>query len=185
MHNSGVENMKKNTIYWLGSVALLLAVVVQGNAVAQEEENETEKARPRMPDLFLTVEQRRILEALRQGVLDAEKLEEESFVPVVLREELLEKIDEKPERSGEIKLDAFIRHKKSGKRFLWLNDKSYDLDKDKALIERSNYLRIEDSDNSLAGVDGVSRVRFDIKVGQSINETGLVNESLPIIRKNQ
>ncbi len=97
----------------------------------------------------------------------------------------MEKIDEKPERSGEIKLDAFIRHKKSGKRFLWLNDKSYDLDKDKALIERSNYLRIEDSDNSLAGVDGVSRVRFDIKVGQSINETGLVNESLPIIRKNQ
>ena len=44
---------------------------------------------PSNAGLFLTVEQRRILEALRQGVLNEQNLREDRFVPVVLREEAL------------------------------------------------------------------------------------------------
>ena len=65
-----------------------------------------------------------------------------------------------------------MKHKKSGKTILWMNDRYYDLDKDKTLLERLDFLKIETSDarSGLAGYDNISKSRFNIKVGQSINQ---------------
>ena len=86
--------MKTNIIHWVLSLALSMIVGVaysQETATQEvaEQDGAGQQQRPQMPGLFLTVEQRRILEALRQGVLNEQNLREDRFVPVVLREEAL------------------------------------------------------------------------------------------------
>ena len=108
-------------------------------------------------------------------------------MPVVLREEALPEEVIKLERSEDVKVEALVKHKKSGKTILWMNDRYYDLDKDKTLLERLDFLKIETSDarSGLAGYDNISKSRFNIKVGQSINKEGAINETLPVVRKDK
>ena len=143
--------MKTNIIHWVLSLALSMIVGVaysQETATQEvaEQDGAGQQQRPQMPGLFLTVEQRRILEALRQGVLNEQNLREDRFVPVVLREEALPEEVIKLERSEDVKVEALVKHKKSGKTILWMNDRYYDLDKDKTLLERLDFLKIETSD---------------------------------------
>ena len=183
--------MKTNIIHWILWLALpmVASAVYSQETVTQEtvEKGGVDLQRPQMPDLFLTVEQRRILEALRQGVLNEQVFKEDEFIPVVLREEALPEDVVRIERSNDVKIDALVKHKKSGKTILWVNNKSYDLDKDKALLERLDNLKIETSDarDGLRGYDNISKSRFNIKVGQTVNKEGVINETLPIVRKNE
>ena len=176
--------MKTNIIHWVLSLALSMIVGVaysQETATQEvaEQDGAGQQQRPQMPGLFLTVEQRRILEALRQGVLNEQNLREDRFVPVVLREEALpeEVINLSVRRM--FKVEALVKHKKSGKTILWMNDRYYDLDKDKTLLERLDFLKIETSDarSGLAGYDNISKSRFNIKVGQSINKEGAIKRN--------
>ena len=72
--------MKTNIIHWVLSLALSMIVGVaysQETATQEvaEQDGAGQQQRPQMPGLFLTVEQRRILEACAKGFLMNRTLE--------------------------------------------------------------------------------------------------------------
>jgi len=99
---------------------LILFLFLAFPSVAQETSATGSSAdKPEMPILFFTKEQRRVLEAVRRGVVQKEDLEIESgeFVPVVLLEETIgNEVEQRQTRRGkEIKVNALIRNHSTGR----------------------------------------------------------------------
>ena len=179
----------KKTLFLLPVVAALFfsaATAQETSAVGNADGADS----PVMPGLFFTAEQRRILEAVRRGVVRKEDLEiaDENLVPVVLLEESLGGIVEQERRivrKREIKIDAFIRSRSTGKARVWLNGKEIEIGDDNDLLQASGLvITNEDVGRSfLAGSDEFNGSRFEARVGQIINVDGRIDEGLPVVLK--
>lgn len=186
---------------------LFLAAAVSAPAAAQQtgevaaEELAAEIAagqRPDMPALFFRGEQRRVLEAVRQGVVAQEDFEIEEFVPVIIEEEVEDEIfipveeeaveEIRRSRDTDYTLDAYVFNRSSGKGFFWLNGRRIEGEKDAAFLAREGMVgdmegeQVEVRDGVLYGGDLFLGTRFRIKVGQMLGANGLVEETLPVIR---
>ena len=168
-------------------VFLVFPSVAQETAVVVS----TEANNPEMPALFFTKEQRRVLEAVRRGVVQKEDLEIDSgnFVPVVLLEETLADVDDRQQinRKNEIQINALIRNRTTGKSRVWLNGEQVEIDGDNDLLRADGLVVNSQGVNSAAisGNDEFSNSRFEAKVGQIINIDGKIDESLPVILRHQ
>lgn len=179
----------KKTIFLLPVIVALIF----STATAQETSAVNDSAdaeNPVMPGLFFTAEQRRILEAVRRGVVRKEDLEiaDENLVPVVLLEESLGGVVEQEKRivrQKEIKINAFIRSRSTGKARVWLNGSEIEIGDDDDLLQ-ANGLIITNEDvgkSFLTGSDEFNGSRFEAKVGQIINIDGRIDEELPVVLK--
>ncbi len=180
-------------------VALLLALPGAAPAWAQEEQETAPAAGeatprqtgPEMQRLFYSAEQRRVLEALRQGLVESDFLEDEEFVPVVLREEAFLEGEEEAivVDRGETALDfgAMVRRRSDGKTFLWINGTRFDVEKDGEFLEKVRNLILRTDQVGAEGVVGIDKFtsrKFKIQVGQFISTDGQIRESLPVIVKH-
>lgn len=151
------------------------------------EDAEVTDRRPDMPELFFTPEQRKILEAIRQGVVETEVFApEEIFEPVIISDDIIEfqQQEEVRVRGENIAIDSLIRSKKSGKLLVWMNNELVDLAEEAEVLEE-NGLTISDNDEHagvvLKGTDSFSNTTFELEVGQSIVTDGNIEENLPVI----
>ena len=178
--------------------ALLLAFSPAAPALAQTESDtlQEEEQRPQMGALFYSVEERRILEAIRQGVVEEEELEfTEDILPVVVVQEALPEEDEKPrERSQPLKVDAMIIRRSTGDASVWVSEGGklvkFQVNPEtggrlggKAMEARAG-VRVEQGDISVDGVQGVdvfNNRRFRLRVGQILGTRGELDESYPIV----
>lgn len=180
--------------------ALLVVCLSLVNARAQTESEESSSVRsssdqrPEMPNLFFRKEQRRVLEAVRQGVVEEEDFDIDEFVPVVIIEDALpEEIEEETRQRGEdLSIDAYIVNRNTGSKVLWVNGKQIDLQEDSEYLTSrgivvnaddvegvADSLRIENG--VVKADDAFSNAKFEAKVGQVIGAVGGVEESLPVV----
>ena len=184
------------------AAAILLALSPAAPVLAQEEEDAAATPaagdqRPQMGALFYTVEERRILEAIRQGVVEEEELEfTEDILPVVVVQEALPDENEEVirERSKPLKIDAMIIRRKTGDASVWINEggevvefqvnsESDDRLGGKVLPTRAGVL-VDKGDISAGGVLGVdvfNNRRFRLQVGQILGTRGELDDSYPIV----
>ena len=184
------------------AAAILLALSPAAPALAQEEDAAAAAPaaadqRPQMGALFYTVEERRILEAIRQGVVEEEELEfTEDILPVVVVQETLPDENEQVirERSKPLKVDAMIIRRKTGDASVWINEggevvefqvnpENGDRLGGKVLPVRAGVL-VDKSDISAGGVVGVdvfNNRRFRLQVGQILGTRGELDDSYPIV----
>ena len=171
---------------------LLAGILGYGIAAGAQDENVAgsgEDARPEMSALFFTIEQRRILEALRQEVSTEENIQIDELAPVVLPEETLSSVDvviteEGKQRELDISVDAYLRNHKNGKIVLWLNGVQYRLDKQSEFLENEGIMSLSAGEHNLVrvyGVDKFNKSKFVLKVGQRLNMDGGVDESYPVV----
>lgn len=180
------------SLLFFGLLGFSSAGLAQSTDEDDEQSAEVGDRRPDMPELFFTPEQRKILEAIRQGVVETEVFApEEIFEPVIISDDIIEftEQDEVRVRMEDVSIDSLIRSKKSGKVLVWLNDELVDLAEEKEVLE-DNGLVITDNDEhagfSLKGSDSFSNTTFELLVGQSIVSDGNIEENLPIvIRKSK
>ena len=179
-------------------LAALLLALSPAPALAQTEADalQEEEQRPQMGALFYSVEERRILEAIRQGVVEEEELEfTEDILPVVVVQEALPEEDEKPrERSQPLKVDAMIIRRSTGDASVWVSEGGklvkFQVNPEtggrlggKAMEARAGVL-VEQEDISVDGVQGVdvfNNRRFRLRVGQILGTRGELDESYPIV----
>ena len=179
-------------------LAALLLAFSPASALAQTEADtlQEEEQRPQMGALFYSVEERRILEAIRQGVVEEEELEfTEDILPVVVVQEALPEEDEKPrERSQPLKVDAMIIRRSTGDASVWVSEGGklvkFQVNPEtggrlggKAMEARAGVL-VEQGDISVDGVQGVdvfNNRRFRLRVGQILGTRGELDESYPIV----
>ena len=179
-------------------LAALLLALSPASALAQTESDtlQEEEQRPQMGALFYSVEERRILEAIRQGVVEEEELEfTEDILPVVVVQEALPEEDEKPrERSQPLKVDAMIIRRSTGDASVWVSEGGklvkFQVNPEtggrlggKAMEARAG-VRVEQGDISVDGVQGVdvfNNRRFRLRVGQILGTRGELDESYPIV----
>ena len=179
-------------------LAALLLALSPAPALAQTESDalQEEEQRPQMGALFYSVEERRILEAIRQGVVEEEELEfTEDILPVVVVQEALPEEDEKPrERSQPLKVDAMIIRRSTGDASVWVSEGGklvkFQVNPEtggrlggKAMEARAGVL-VEQGDISVDGVQGVdvfNNRRFRLRVGQILGTRGELDESYPIV----
>ena len=179
-------------------LAALLLAISPASALAQTEADalQEEEQRPQMGALFYSVEERRILEAIRQGVVEEEELEfTEDILPVVVVQEALPEEDEKPrERSQPLKVDAMIIRRSTGDASVWVSEGGklvkFQVNPEtggrlggKAMEARAGVL-VEQGDISVDGVQGVdvfNNRRFRLRVGQILGTRGELDESYPIV----
>ena len=179
-------------------LAALLLAFSPAPAFAQTESDalQEEEQRPQMGALFYSVEERRILEAIRQGVVEEEELEfTEDILPVVVVQEALPEEDQKPrERSQPLKVDAMIIRRSTGDASVWVteggklvkfqvNRETDGLLGGKAMETRAGVL-VEQEGISVDGVQGVdvfNNRRFRLRVGQILGTRGELDESYPIV----
>ena len=179
-------------------LAALLLALSPAPALAQTEADalQEEEQRPQMGALFYSVEERRILEAIRQGVVEEEELEfTEDILPVVVVQEALPEEDEKPrERSQPLKVDAMIIRRSTGDASVWVSEGGklvkFQVNPEtggrlggKAMEARAG-VRVEQGDISVDGVQGVdvfNNRRFRLRVGQILGTRGELDESYPIV----
>ena len=179
-------------------LAALLLAFSPASALAQTESDtlQEEEQRPQMGALFYSVEERRILEAIRQGVVEEEELEfTEDILPVVVVQEALPEEDEKPrERSQPLKVDAMIIRRSTGDASVWVSEGGklvkFQVNPEtggrlggKAMEARAGVL-VEQGDISVDGVQGVdvfNNRRFRLRVGQILGTRGELDESYPIV----
>ena len=162
----------------------IVAGAQDGNVVGRGED-----ARPEMSALFFTIEQRRILEAIRQEVSTEENIQIDELAPVVLPEETLSSDDvviteEGKQRELDISVDAYLRNHKNGKIVLWLNGVQYRLDKQSEFLENEGIMSLSAGEHNLVrvyGVDKFNKSKFVLKVGQRLNMDGGVDESYPVV----
>ena len=168
---------------WAGACALALPVAAQ--QANEDAAADVGTISPDMQVLFLTTEQRRVLEAVRQELVDVDVLESEDFVPVVLREQALGSEEELfPDRIQPLNIDAIIKRHSDSKSFVFINGQLYDVEKDKRFLEKINKLVVSNQDvdgSAIEGVDKNSKRKFRISVGQTITNRGDVLERLPVI----
>ena len=170
----------------------------QAEAEAAAVEAESQGAdRPDMPPLFFRVEQRRVLEAVRQGIVTNEDFEIEEFAPVLIQEDPILPLETAAEplvnreRSQQYSFDAYIVNHSTGKTKLWLNGQEIDADEDAEGLERRGLTGDEEGENlrikdgNLAGSDHFNGSKFRARVGQIIDVNGAVEETLPVIRINK
>ena len=184
------------------AAAILLALSPAAPVLAQEEDAAAAAPaaadqRPQMGALFYTVEERRILEAIRQGVVEEEELEfTEDILPVVVVQETLPDENEQiiRERSKPLKVDAMIIRRKTGDASVWINEggevvefqvnpENDDRLGGKVLPVRAGVL-VDKSDISAGGVVGVdvfNNRRFRLQVGQILGTRGELDDSYPIV----
>ena len=187
------------------AAAVFFALSSAAPAFAQEEDGDAAAAatpaaadqRPQMGALFYTVEERRILEAIRQGVVEEEELEfTEDILPVVVVQEALPDENEQiiRERSKSLKVDAMIIRRKTGDASVWINEEGKVLEFQvnpesgdrlggKALAVRAGIL-VDKDDISVGGVQGVdvfNNRRFRLQVGQILGTRGELDDSYPIV----
>ena len=179
-------------------LAALMLAISPAPALAQTEADalQEEEQRPQMGALFYSVEERRILEAIRQGVVEEEELEfTEDILPVVVVQEALPEEDEKPrERSQPLKVDAMIIRRSTGDASVWVSEGGklvkFQVNPEtggrlggKAMEARAGVL-VEQEDISVDGVQGVdvfNNRRFRLRVGQILGTRGELDESYPIV----
>ena len=179
-------------------LAALMLALSPAPALAQTEADalQEEEQRPQMGALFYSVEERRILEAIRQGVVEEEELEfTEDILPVVVVQEALPEEDEKPrERSQPLKVDAMIIRRSTGDASVWVSEGGklvkFQVNPEtggrlggKAMEARAGVL-VEQGDISVDGVQGVdvfNNRRFRLRVGQILGTRGELDESYPIV----
>ena len=189
----------------LWKTIFLAAAVASAPALAQQtsedvaEELAAELAagqRPDMPVLFFRGEQRRVLEAVRQGVVEQEDFEIEEFVPVIIEEEIEEEeiiipevVEEiRRERDANYLLDAYVVNRSSGKGIFWLNGRQLEAEEDARFLSREGLVGetegedVEVRDGVLHGADLFLGTRFRVKVGQVLGINGAVEETLPVVR---
>ena len=184
------------------AAAILLALSPAASVLAQEEDAAAavpaaSDQRPQMGALFYTVEERRILEAIRQGVVEEEELEfTEDILPVVVVQEALPDENEEiiRERSQPLKMDAMIIRRKTGDASVWMNEggkvvefqvnaENDDRLGGKVLPVRAGVL-VDKGDISAGGVVGVdvfNNRRFRLQVGQILGTRGELDDSYPIV----
>ena len=167
----------------------LLAVALCGTANAQQSTGQSNEAgseaRPGMPSLFFSNEQRRILEVVRQEIISEESLEFDEFVPLVLtQQDILDTEDEVGSGRGhEVQLNAYVRNRNSGGGFVWINNVAYPLEDNEGFLQRQDYLEDLSFNDSreMTGLDIANRSRFVLRVGQKLTGTGDATETYPVV----
>ncbi|MGU9951106.1 MAG: hypothetical protein ACNYPH_02110 [Gammaproteobacteria bacterium WSBS_2016_MAG_OTU1] len=163
---------------------------VKTDAVDSASTEEEVRRRPSMPKLFFAPEQRRILEVLRQEVIPQESIEFEEFVPLVFEQEtvgdvIIELEDEEVERQEDIVINAFIRNRKTNEASFWANGEQHEMSDEAGVLSRNGLVQLaadaEAGGGAITGLDGVSRARFVIKVGQQLIKNGEVDETYPVV----
>ena len=158
-----------------------------------EEEEEGRRSGPEMQRLFFTAEQRRVLEALRQGLVESELLEDDEFVPVVLREEAFIADEEEEvivERGDEaLRFTGMVRRNSDGKAFIWINGgEPLDVGEEAEYLDKVRNLVLTEEQTiheGITGIDKFTRRRFKVLIGQSISTDGQVREDLPVVEINK
>ena len=178
-------------------VLLLLPFACLGSGIAYaqdavDSDTVVKDSRPTMPNLFFTREQRRILEAIRQGVIEKDTFVADDFLPLVILDEAIPEGEEATnERSKEINIDAFIRNRSSGNVFISANGEWLNVGEDNELLGLSGVSINADelssgADSSIVrGEDFYNSSDFELKVGQVLEKDGHINEQLPVIRKKK
>lgn len=184
----------------LGAAALACAAALwpAGPARAQEATDTISREEGDMLRLFFTSEQRRILEAVRQGLLKDEALDRvQEIATAALMEfesetqgvgeelEIGEFLDfDNPQvrergRSTDVTVDGFIR----------IGDRNSTLLVNGRMMEAPDLLNAQgievnrfksDTKGSLIAVDMVSKQRIVLKPGQTISTSGSVRENLAV-----
>ncbi|MDM5146813.1 hypothetical protein NQX30_00205 [Candidatus Persebacteraceae bacterium Df01] len=141
---------------------------------------------PNMPALFFTAEQRRILEAIRQGAVAEESLQLDEFIPLILVEEIFSTVNEAPEqgRTEDIRVNAFIYNNNKKQAVLWLNGESYTSQEQNDFFSRENISEVsvlKSGTGEIVGIDHANNSKFVVKVGQKLSSDGGVDETYPVI----
>lgn len=176
--------------------ALALALAPAPAALAQSgEQAEEEEQRPQMGALFYTVEERRILEAIRQGVVEEEELEfTEDIQPIVVIQEVLPEEEKIRERAQPLKLDALIVRRSTGDASVWVTEggesREFRVNAQtdnrlggKVLETRAGVVvdKQNISVDGMVGVDEFNNRRFRLQVGQILGTRGELDDSYPIV----
>ena len=178
------------------AAAILLALTPAFPAAAQTGQSAAEEdQRPQMGAFFYTVEERRILEAIRQGVVEEEELEfNEDIQPIVVIQEVLPEDEKIRERAKPLKVDAMIIRRSTGDASVWVNEGG-DLLEFQVNAKTENRLGgkvletragvVVDKENvsadGLEGVDTFNNRRFRLQVGQVLGTRGELDDSYPIV----
>ena len=85
-------------------------------------------------------------------------------------------------RLYDLRVDAFIRNRRSGAGLLWMNNEQYPLDDSSGVLGREGLdgLSFENS-GEIAGTDSVNNSRFILRVGQKLAGDGEISETYPVI----
>lgn len=166
-----------------GEVEGLVSPAASFAAINRQNVGESAEARPTMPRLFFTNEQRRILEVVRQEFITEENLEFAEFAPLLIeQQETLDVEEEQLGRAYDLSVHAFIRNRSSGEGRVWINNEAYPLQDESGVLQREGLdgLTLE-SGGEFAGTDVINNSRFVVKVGQKLAGDGEVNETYPVI----
>ncbi|MGI9338321.1 MAG: hypothetical protein ACR2P4_07430 [Gammaproteobacteria bacterium] len=147
----------------------------------------TESPAPPMRRLFFSAGERMTLEILRRDAAAAELEEITKVFPVILHEEpfaggaevVLARDEEIP-----LEISAMVRRHSDGKTFLWIGDEGFDLQKDGMFLDKTSHLimdSVQVSSDGIIGIDRISKRRFRVLVGQSIDAEGKVRDNYPAI----
>lgn len=180
-------------------LALLVAASVVGTAgMAYAQSAESDAAanfsaapapRPDMPPLFFAPEQRKILDALREGAVDTDVyIPEEIATPDIISDDIARFItgfvEGQSVRGENISIGSIFRSKKTGKLLVWINGEIIDVESEREFLENHGLEIIDGEDGSgavLRGTDNFSNTTFELQVGQSIGIDGNIEENLPVI----
>ena len=168
------------------------AVAPAGEVGAESDEEARRRTGPEMQRLFFSAEQRRVLEALRQGLVESELLESDEFIPVVLREEAFIADEEEEvivERGEEaLHFTGMVRRNSDGKAFIWINGEQEDVGEGAEYLDKVRNLVLTEEQTThegITGIDTFTRRRFKILIGQSISTDGQIREDLPVVEVNK
>lgn len=181
--------MKKvQVLVGLMLVAVLAAPTVFAQSTNENDDNQVAGGlQPAMPDLFFRQEQRRVLEAVRHGLVDqgyfndVKKLSPVILVQRTIPEAPVEEVEELL-RSGDLMVNAMIYNRAKKTSHIWVNNQLVDAE-DQYVLENEG-LVIEDGGDGgsyIVGNDTFSQSRFKVKVGQIIGVDGRIEEGLPVV----
>ncbi len=192
-----MDNTEKTGLGRLPALLLAAALAAPGAPALAQQDETIAREEGDMLRLFFTSEQRRILEAVRQGLLKDEDLDRvQEIATAALMEfeaetsgeeqlEIGEFLDfDVPEvrergRSVNLAVDGFIR----------VGDRNSTLLVNGQMMEAADLLNMQgievnhfksDSDGAVLAVDMVSRKRIVLKPGQTISTSGNVEENLAV-----
>jgi hypothetical protein len=150
------------------------------------------KSGPTMPRLFYTKEQRRVLEAVRQEVIDVEDvIDEDQFLSLEVEEDALDLAvvtnesspEAAPRRGALVRINGYIRKKgEEGKSVFWINSEMISQEEKDVLLRRGGLdIAFDAKDGVIEGNDQYNKSEFSVKVGQVITPEGFVDETLPVV----
>lgn len=178
---------KMRVLLSLISVSLLATSAVFAQSAGDDDSQDARGLRPGMPDLFFRQEQRRVLEAVRHGLVDQGYFNEvKELAPVIIPQRTIPEVfieeEEELVRSDDLRVDAMIYNRAKGTSHIWINNQLINPE-DQYMLENKG-LVIEDSGDGrsyISGSDSFSRSKFQVKVGQVIRVDGRIEESLPVV----